>query len=73
MYINELTNSKGGPEVKLFYDYYALWVINKKVTDHLFKVKEARNIITIDIPQHLSLLKNTFSQTLTKIDDSPPS
>ena len=73
MYINELTNSKGGPEVKLFYDYYALWVINKKVTDHLSKVKEASNIIAIDIPQHLSLLKNTFSQTLTKIDDSPPS
>jgi hypothetical protein len=53
MYINELTNSKGGPEVKLFYDYYALWVINKKVTEALLKVKEANNIVTIDTPQHL--------------------
>jgi hypothetical protein len=69
MYINELTNSKGGPEVKLFYDYYALWVINKKVTEHLFKVKEASNIVTIDTPQHISLLKNTFNQTLTKVTD----
>jgi hypothetical protein len=69
MYINELTNSKGGPEVKLFYDYYALWVINKKVSDHQSKVKEASNIVIIDLPQHLSLLKNTFSQTLTKSTD----
>jgi hypothetical protein len=50
MYINELMNSKGGSEVKLFYDYYALWVINKKVTENQSKLKEASNIITIDMP-----------------------
>ncbi len=32
MYVKEL-QSGVGPEPKLFYDYYALWVINKRVTD----------------------------------------
>jgi|LauGreDrversion4_2_1035121.scaffolds.fasta_scaffold1201647_1 hypothetical protein len=51
MYVRELTNSKGGcPEVKLFYDYYALWVINKKVSEHQLKLKDAGNIIAVDLP-----------------------
>lgn len=31
-YLREV-QTKGGPEAKLFYDYYALWVINKKVME----------------------------------------
>jgi hypothetical protein len=32
MYLKELKSGKG-PEAKLFYDYYALWVINKRVLE----------------------------------------
>ena len=32
MYMKELKSGMG-PEAKLFYDYYALWVINKRVSE----------------------------------------
>ena len=59
--MRELSASKGGPEVKLFYDYYALWVINKKVSEHAALLNNSEQLLKSELPQHVSILKNTFA------------
>ncbi|TNV86795.1 hypothetical protein FGO68_gene1662 [Halteria grandinella] len=66
-YIKEATQRQG-PEQKQFYDYYALWVLNKRLGDNLSIFTKHQNHFKASLPQHIVILKNTFipGQTLTQ-------
>jgi hypothetical protein len=63
-YLKELRSGQGS-EAKLFFDYYGLWLINKRISDLSTPIPDLAGAIK----HQTTLLKNTFESTLTKAEE----